>query len=139
MQPLFFICLAVSLASCLDLKKEEKVSEGLKTSEMDIHSNARPWEAVIRHLSLDLKADFDLKKLSGTATYDIEVMKGADSIYLDTRDLDIHQVMVNGSKVDFQSGAKKEWLGQALIIPVNEKSRQILITYSTRPEAEALQ
>ena len=31
----------------------------------DPHSYARPEEAVIKHISLDLKVDFDLKKIYG--------------------------------------------------------------------------
>lgn len=137
---LLFLCVGISFASCLDLDKDnKKVTNGLKTSDMDIHSNARPSEALIKHLSLDLTADFGLKKLSGTATYDIEVRKDVDSIYLDTRDLDIQQVMVDGKKVEFQMGEIKEWLGQALMIPVESNSKKLIVTYSTQPGAEALQ
>src|SRR5690242_6448733 len=80
----------------------------------DVHTYARPSEAVIKHLSLQLTVDFDLKKLSGTAAYDIEVHDGADSIRLDTRDLDIHQVTLDGKDTPFKLGPSDRWLGQSL-------------------------
>src|SRR5688572_7121521 len=133
------ICIPMFLFSCLDMEKDDTNDKVQKTTDMDIHSYARPAEAVIKHLSLDLNAVFGIKKLSGTATYDIEVKKGVDSIYLDTRNLDVHQVMVDGAKVEFTLGDNVELFGQALKIPVNHNSKKIIITYSTRPEADALQ
>src|SRR5688500_10210731 len=116
----FIVILSLSFASCLSTEKKETDTPEVKLTDMDIHSYARPSEAVVKHLSLDLKADFDLKKLSGTATYDIEVKPGVDSIYLDTRDLDIHQVNVDNTKVEFTLGTANGVMGQPLIIPVTE-------------------
>src|SRR5688572_9390313 len=135
----FIVSLIMGLTSCLSTEKKTTDTSEVKTTDMDIHSFARPSEAVIKHLSLDLKADFNLKTLSGTATYDIDVMANADSIYLDTRDLDIHQVSVNNEKVEFKLGAAKGIMGQPLVVPVTEQSKKLVITYSTRPGAEALQ
>jgi leukotriene A-4 hydrolase/aminopeptidase len=131
--------LAITYTSCLDLESNKKSKESPMPKEEDPHSYAKPHEAVVKHLSLDLMADFDLKTLSGTATYDIQVMEGVDSIYLDSRNLDIHQVTVDDDKKDFTMGMDVEWLGQKLAIPVTPSSRKLIITYSTRPEAEALQ
>lgn len=135
---LLSLLLVTGFVSCLDLDK--RAAEPDKTNiVMDVHSNAKPSEAVIKHLSLDLKADFAARKLSGTASYDIQVFDGADSIILDTRDLDIHQVMVDNEKTEFSYGPSDELLGQALIIPVNKNSKKLIITYSTKPDADALQ
>lgn len=139
MRYLLFIPALAIFTSCLDLEKQADQSKEIKSTEMDIHSHARPSEAVIKHLSLDLLADFKLKKLSGTATYDITIIDDADTIIFDTRNLDIHQVTVNGIKVDHTLGASSEWIGQALMIPVEFNSKQLVITYSTRPAADALQ
>lgn len=139
MYRLFMIAITIVLVSCLDLNKNDSIPDEPKSTDMDIHSYARPSEAVIKHLSLDLKADFESKKLSGTATYDIDVFPGADTIYLDTRDLDIHQVNVDGKKVDFTLAESNGIFGQALMIPIDEGSEKIIITYSTQPGAEALQ
>ena len=109
------------------------------TPIMDTHSYAHPDKAVVKHLSLDLTADFTTKKIYGTATFDIAVQGGADSIVLDTRDLEIQKIMVDGTETPFTLGTSNELLGQPLSIPVKEGSKQLAITYSTRPGAEALQ
>ncbi len=106
---------------------------------MDVHSFARPDEAVIRHLDLDLTVDFDSKSISGTAAYQIGVQPGATQIILDTRDLDIQQVEVDGSEVEFELGPSKPFMGQPLRIPVSETAKQLTIHYATQPTAEALQ
>src|SRR5687767_1430327 len=118
MRHLFFLGFSMLLVSCLDVNTDESSNGEQKISDMDIHSFAKPAEAVIKHLSLDLTADFENKKLSGTASYDISVSNDADSIYLDTRGLDIHSVTVNGVDTKYTLGENKEWLGQALAIPV---------------------
>jgi len=139
MRHLFFLGFSMLLVSCLDVNTDERSNGEQKISDMDIHSFAKPAEAVIKHLSLDLTADFENKKLSGTASYDISVSNDADSIYLDTRGLDIHSVTVNGVDTKYTLGENKEWLGQALAIPVEFNSKKLVINYSTRPEAEAVQ
>ena len=131
--------LLVSFSACLETDNKKETIETMPSTDMDIHSYAKPHEAVVKHLTLDLKADFNLKTLAGTAAYDIEVQDGADSIHLDIRGLDVHQVDVNGVKTEFTIGPDVAWKGQSLDIPVNKESKKLLITYSTRPEAEALQ
>jgi len=137
----FFLicCMALSVMSCKKDDKSSTLSSGEAQPPMDTHSYARPAEAVVNHLSLDLTADFASKKIFGTATYDITVHGGSDSILLDTRDLDIQKVTVDGTDAAFTLGSSKEWLGQPLAVPVSAKSKKLVITYSTRPGAEALQ
>ena len=60
----------------------------------DVHSYARPAEAVAKHLNLDLTVDFDRKVLTGQAAYLIENKTGANEIIFDTRDLHIEQVLL---------------------------------------------
>lgn len=109
-------------------------------NSQDIHSYAQPDQAVIRHVDLDLSVDFDQKVLSGTATYAIEVKPGATAIILDTRDLEIREVRVDGQVAAFQLGDSKPFMGQALTIPVTRDAKQVRIAYATRPGgADALQ
>jgi leukotriene-A4 hydrolase len=116
----------------LGITKEENTS-------LDMHTYARP-DAVIKHLSLDLSVDFVTKQLSGTATYDIDVKENADSLYLDTRNLEIGKIEVDGKDTPYHIGADQEWMGAPLAIPVNKDSKKILIHYATSPTgAEALQ
>lgn len=138
-----FILIAVTLIVTLNSCKNDQKKSAFETSEpttpMDLHSYAKPSSAVIKHLSLELYVDFSSKKLSGTASYDIDVKEGADSIYLDTRDLDIQKVTVDGAETPFTLGSAKEWLGQPLAVPVTVNAKKLVITYATRPGAEALQ
>src|SRR5690242_21375260 len=50
----------------------------LTTSDaLDTHSFARPLEARVTHVALDLNVDFDTKRIGGTATLDIDRRPGA--------------------------------------------------------------
>ena len=134
-----FLSLTLSFWSCKNDQKTSALISNEATPVMDTHSYAQPDKAVVKHLSLDLTADFAAKKIFGTATYDIIVQPGADSIVLDSRDLEIQKVTVDDAETPFTLGTSIEWLGQPLSIPVKEGSKKISITYSTRPGAEALQ
>ena len=52
--------------------------------DRDIHSYARPWEARVTHVALDLTADFNAKTIGGSATLDVQRAPGAKEIVLDT-------------------------------------------------------
>src|SRR3954470_6648003 len=43
----------------------------------DTHSYARPQEARVTHVALDLTVDFEAKRIGGTATLDIDRKAGA--------------------------------------------------------------
>ena len=54
-------------------KPPRAVAPILDTPEaMDVHSYARPLEARVTHVALDLDADFAAKRIGGTATLDID-------------------------------------------------------------------
>lgn len=135
---LLFI-LAFSMSQCKKDQKTPVMLQGEKQTVSDVHSYARPDKAVITHLSLDLSVDFTQKKIAGTASYDIIVHEGGDSIVFDTRDLDVVKVTVDGTDTPFTLGVAQEWLGQPLAVPVLPSSKKVVITYATRPGAEALQ
>src|SRR5262245_57896003 len=59
----------------------------MSTTDSDIHSFAKPEEAHVTHVALDLRADFEAKRLAGTAQLRIERRPDAKQIVLDTRDL----------------------------------------------------
>jgi leukotriene A-4 hydrolase/aminopeptidase len=137
-----FLILIVICMIAYSCKQDQKSSASENTKEtpvMDQHTYARPSEAVVNHLSLDLTADFTNKKIFGTASYQITVHEGADSIYFDVKDLDIRQVKVDGQEVQFKLGETKEFLGQPLAVPLNAGAKQVDIQYATGPGAEALQ
>ena len=59
----------------------------------DPHSYADTKQFAVRHVSLDLAADFAAHRLEGSATLTVErVSAEARQLYLDTRDLEIRSV-----------------------------------------------
>ena len=109
----------------------------------DIHSYAQPQIARVKHVDLDLTADFNAKTLSGTATLDVTAEPGATQIILDTRNLDIKAVRGPDGPLQYQLGAADPILGQPLTITFPAftagETLKISIDYSTRPDAAALQ
>ena len=59
---------------------------------VDVHSFARPLEARVHHVALDLGVDFHAKRIGGTATLDIERKPDAKEIILDDKGLEIDSV-----------------------------------------------
>ena len=111
------------------------------SSFVDPHSFAKPDEAVVRHIDLDLKVDFGAKQLSGTAALEIENRAGVSEIYLDSRGLQIEKVTLgtNGEETTFRLGDEVDFLGQPLIIAIEPSTKIVKIEYSTSPDAAALQ
>ncbi|HYH83676.1 MAG TPA: hypothetical protein VEX86_28030, partial [Longimicrobium sp.] len=106
----------------------------------DIHSFARPDEARVTHVDLDLHADFGAKLITGTATLSIETAPGARELVLDTRDLAIREVTDGaGNALRFALGQPDSILGRALTIQLPQGARKVAIVYGTSPNAAALQ
>ncbi|MEX0891068.1 MAG: M1 family metallopeptidase [Gemmatimonadota bacterium] len=108
--------------------------------DQDIHSYARPAQARVTHLDLELVADFQARRLSGTATLDLERGEGGRHVTLDTRDLDIHEVTgPEGRALEYTLGASDPVLGRPLRITLPPGVRRIEVHYATRPHAAAVQ
>src|SRR5688500_1418640 len=108
--------------------------------DRDMHSFARPAEARVTHVALDLRADFDARVLSGRATLSLERAPGAREVVVDTRDLTIEGVQApDGTRLDFSLGAADEHLGQPLTVTLPEGVREVVVAYRTSPGAAALQ
>ncbi|WP_223270751.1 M1 family metallopeptidase [Subsaximicrobium wynnwilliamsii] len=102
------------------------------------HSYAQPNDAVITHLDLDIKVDFESKTIAGVATYDIDT-NDASEIILDSKYLDIEKVEANGNATTFSMGDFNEDLGQALKIAITEDTNKISVFYKTTSQTEAVQ
>jgi aminopeptidase N len=105
----------------------------------DRSSYARPAEARVTHVALDLDADFQAKRLGGTATLDVQAAPGAREIVLDSKGLAIRSVADDrGRPLPFAFGANDPDRGAPLTVQLNG-ARRIRISYLSAPEAEALQ
>ncbi|HEV7237749.1 MAG TPA: M1 family aminopeptidase/hydrolase, partial [Thermoanaerobaculia bacterium] len=106
----------------------------------DIHSFARPDEAVVRHLALDLDVDFEQQRLTGSATLQIETSRDVRDLVLDTNGLAIGKVMLDdGSETTAVLGEAKPHLGAPLMIAVQPSTRSVRIEYASAPDAAAVQ
>ena len=106
----------------------------------DIHSYARPREARVHHVSLDLTVDFDAKRVGGSATLDIDRQPAAKQIVLDSKGLEIEAIAdASGEALQYQVGASDANLGAPLAIALRPDTRRIVIRYKSAPDAEALQ
>ncbi|QIL75089.1 M1 family metallopeptidase [Hymenobacter sp. HDW8] len=111
-------------------------------STSDPHSYARPAEARVHYLALELSVDFTTQILVGQATWQFSNPSGATDIYLDARDLQIESVWLDGpdgAATTYELGAPDAVLGQALRVAIMPTTTAITIQYQTSPEAAALQ
>lgn len=104
----------------------------------DTSSYARPDEARVRHVALDLTADFDRKRLHGKATLDIVARADAREIVLDSKGLVIQRVRAGASETTFALGENHPDKGAPLTIQLNG-ARRIEIEYESAENASALQ
>lgn len=106
----------------------------------DPHSFSNPWEAVTKHLKLDLDIDFESHIISGVARYQIAKKGSADKIIFDIDSIDIQKVTLNHN----ESGAiysidKGNDFGQRLTVNIHKNTNSVNIYYRTSPNATALQ
>lgn len=143
------ICLT-TLAFLLACRNETAQTETTATttaaqpaasSTPDPHSYARPDEARVEHLGLDLTVDFPKKQLTGTATLRVKKRPGAGTLVLDTNGLTIRRVTVapGGGEAKFKLGPHDPIKGQALEIPLTSDAESVTVEYASSPTAKALQ
>ncbi|MCH7619196.1 MAG: M1 family metallopeptidase [Candidatus Marinimicrobia bacterium] len=134
---------AFAVMNCSATKESERqISEDAARGKYaeDPHSFARPWEAVVTHLSLDLTVNFDEKILHGRASLSIEVMPGVRQLHLDGGDLIIERVTLGEDEIpaEFTLGEDIELLGRPLIIEIQSQTEAVNIYYATIPQSGAL-
>ncbi len=106
----------------------------------DNASYARPLEARVHHVALDLAVDFDAKRIGGTATLDIDRKPGAKEIILDDKGLEIASVADGkGQALDWKVGAPDQTLGSPLAVALRPDTERLVIKYKSAPDAGALQ
>ncbi|HYC63018.1 MAG TPA: M1 family metallopeptidase [Thermoanaerobaculia bacterium] len=106
----------------------------------DIHSFARPEEAVVRHLALDLDVDFSRKRLAGSATLTIESRNGARELALDTQGLTVDRITLDdATETTFTLGDTQPFLGSPLTIAIKPDTKSVKIEYAASPDAAAVQ
>ena len=107
----------------------------------DPHSYAKPLEARVHHVDLDLALDFDARRVSGTAALDVIAQPGAREVVLDSKGLEIESVTnAEGQALEWKLGAADEDKGAPLTVALpGEGEHRIVIRYVSAKDAEALQ
>jgi len=111
----------------------------------DPHSYANLDEVRVRHLHLDVKADFERRELAGFVDLTLDWRDpAARRVVLDSRDLRIaavHAITADGSvrRVTYRLGRKDPILGSALSITLPAQVPKLRIQYRSAPEASGLQ
>jgi len=146
--PAFAAITALIVSGCTaeDLPSQERVIAPVLTSEqaMDEFTYARPLEARVTHVALDLDLDFEGARVEGTATLDVQSAEDATEIVLDSDGLIIGGITDgNGNDLDYTIGESDPDKGEPITVQLGEMTgpelQQIVISYASGPEAEALQ
>jgi leukotriene-A4 hydrolase len=109
-------------------------------ASLDPHSCAKPSEAVIKHLKLNIRLDFTAKQIDGEAIYTIDKSDSAREFWLDTQGLIIEGAWLDGDiQTAYKFGAEQPFLGKPLSITIQQETKSVRIKYRTSPDAAALQ
>ena len=120
---------------------EATVAPILTTADaIDVSSFAKPLEARVSHVALDLDVDFDTKRIGGTATLDVDRRADAKEIVLDDNGLEIESVTDGSNQpLQWKVGAKDPNLGSPLSVVLRPDTQRLIIKYKSAPQAGALQ
>lgn len=140
--------LALLTAACSsdEILPPERVVAPILTSEeaLDEFTYARPTEARVTHVALDLDLDFEGQRVEGIATLDVQAADGVREILLDSDGLMIGGITDgNGNPLDYQIGESDPVKGEPITVQLGERTgpdlQQLVISYASGPDAEALQ
>lgn len=141
------VLLSVLLAACALIppalkpaRPAPEVAPILLTPEaVDSQTWARPREARVTHVDLDLTTDFEAHTVSGTAALTILAAPGASEVVLDTLDLTISDVTDDaGRQLVWTLGQSEGEKGAPLTVRLAGASR-VVVAYRSGPGALALQ
>lgn len=128
------------MTGCTPRDNEAAAPLAIVAKTVDDHSYARPQEARVSHVDLDLTADFNQKILKGTATLTLVTEANAKQVILDTRALDIQSVTdASGAPLKFTLGKGNEMMGKPLTIELPQGAQKIVVHYATTKDGTALQ
>lgn len=129
------------LFSCNTEANDKAVIEVKKVDKKEVvdhHSSSNFNDVQSTHLHLELKVDFNNKKLIGSVTHEINQLKQSTEVVFDMKSLYVSKVEVDDEEVVYQVSEINDLLGSALTVPINNKSERVKIFYETKREAEAL-
>jgi leukotriene A-4 hydrolase/aminopeptidase len=140
-QAVYFLLVASCLSACnTPATKSDSMKQAQDTAvSKDDHTLSNADSVEIKHLDLDIHVDLDNKKITGSATWQVNNKNKVAMLKLDTYDLTIDSVLVNGKKVAHTLDNKINFLGSCLHIPIVADANSVVIYYQTGKDARALQ
>ncbi|MBX2845902.1 MAG: M1 family metallopeptidase [Saprospiraceae bacterium] len=142
---LFFVGTCCLFAACEDAQEQESTTysfdmEPLTIDVTDPNSAANFSEVAVTHLDWDAVVNFDTKTIEATALWTIDNKAGSEKLILDTDDLTIKNVTLDGGeKTQFELKEEHPIYGRALEIEIFPETKQVAIEYATSPAAYAVQ
>ena len=133
----FSIAFAIS---CQKKDPSDKTTPQNQTTK-DSHSFSNPAEAVVKHLDLDIKVDFDTQTISGKASWTIDNISKGNEIIFDENTLNITKVTLGNDEKEtqFKLGDSVEFHGKPLRITIEPNTTKVNIYYNTTKDGVALQ
>ncbi len=137
MKKLYFLSFFILVFACQ--KKENTETKTIAAT--DEHSFSEPSKAVVKHLNLDIKVDFDTQTISGKASWDIDNISKGNKIIFDESTLEIEKVTLDNNEkpTQFTLGKEVAFHGKPLIVSIDANTTKVNIYYKTTKDAVALQ
>ena len=134
------ILVPILFAFACQPKSDHETKVAAKTQK-DPHSFSEPSKAVVKHLDLDIKVDFDSKLISGKASWTIENHSKGSEIIFDARNLQISKITLGDEEKEttFSLGDDVKFMGQALKVKIDEATSKVNIYYKNEADAAAVQ
>jgi len=136
MKKLILVTLFLTAMACQKKEPTEKAA-----AVTDEHSYSKPELAVVKHLDLDIKVDFDTQNISGKASWTIDNISKGNEIIFDENTLNITKVTLGDDEKEtkFKLGTTTEFHGKPLHITIEPNTTKVNIYYNTTKDAVALQ
>lgn len=136
MKKLILVTLFLTAMACQKKEPTEKAA-----AVTDEHSYSKPELAVVKHLDLDIKVDFDTQTISGKASWTIDNISKGNEIIFDENTLNITKVTLGDDEKEtkFKLGTTTEFHGKPLHITIEPNTTKVNIYYNTTKDAVALQ
>ena len=141
MKKIVLLILSIAFAiSCQKKDPSDKTTPQNQTTK-DSHSFSNPAEAVVKHLDLDIKVDFDTQTISGKASWTIDNITKGNEIIFDENTLNITKVTLDNDEKEtqYKLGDTVEFHGKPLRITIEPNTTKVNIYYNTTKDGVALQ
>ena len=141
MKKIGLLILSIAFAiSCQKKDPSDKTTPQNQTTK-DSHSSSNPAEAVVKHLDLDIKVDFDTQTISGKASWTIDNIAKGNEIIFDENTLNITKVTLGNDEKEtqFKLGDSVKFHGKPLRITIEPNTTKVNIYYNTTKDGVALQ